>query len=178
MLPKTMTTNKETMMRTMKEVYSYLRHEGVSGVLVRRIERMSEQFATPEMFFSASKGDIMRAHQKSNPKAEYGLGNSFWRVFGKASAYFSSDEADEVSKSETCDKEAQETNGIADGMLRLIPLEDLKTVVSFMELCDVEAINLVEIVGFLGAVRIRQKKAEKPEASDGQPENIDGGDHK
>lgn len=155
-------------MKTMKEVYSYLRHEGVSGVLVKRIERMSEQFANPDEFFRASKGDIMRAHQKSNPKAEYGLGNSFWRVFGKASAYFSSDCDSEVRSSEG-HKTEDEMPG--EQMLRLIPLKDLQTVVSFMELCNVEAINLVEIVGFLNSVRIRQKPAEKPEASDSQHEN-------
>ena len=47
--------------------------------------------------------------------------------------------------------------------LRMLSVQELKTVVEFMELCDVEAINIIEITGFLNAVRMRQKKPEKVE---------------
>ena len=134
----------------------FLRKEGVSGVLVNRIGRLIGQFATMDAFFSASRGAILKAYKRITPDNDYGLGDSFWGVFNKANAFVKGKM--DVEKEPKCAKEHEDAPQIDQKLMRMMTLEELRTVVSFMELCDVEAINILEITGFLSSVRMRQKK--------------------
>ena len=143
-------------MKTKDDIIKYLRKDGVSGVLAERMNKLISQFATVDGFFSASQGDIMKAYSRIAPLNKHGLGRSFWSVFDKANAYVKGS----TKKPEPEIREEKKEDAYAD-VMRMMSLEDLKTVVAFMELCDVEAINIVEITGFLRSIKMRQKKTNK-----------------
>ena len=142
-------------MKTKDDIVKHLRGSGVSGVLAERIGKLMNQFATADGFFSASKGDIMKAYKKVAPFTKHGLGKAFWEVFDKANAFMKGKIAEGGEKPKKEDKMPE----VNPNVLRMMSLEELKTVVAFMELCDVEAVNIVEISGFLKSVRMRQSKA-------------------
>ena len=140
-----------------KELVIAMRKEGMSGVVVKRIERLLDRYATIDSFFSASKGSIMSEYSKINFGGKHSLGKSFWSSFDKANEIFRGG-----TRKEKPSRDIDEPGAVmVDSKdCRMMTLEQLKTVVSFMELCDVEAMNILEITGFLGAVRMRQKKPE------------------
>jgi hypothetical protein len=125
--------------------------------MIHRIGRLMDQFATPAGFLSASKGDIMRAWGRVFPGRTKGLGNKLWKVFDRVNAIYKGLDIGDVRVEPEKEAEACDAREV-----RMITLKELQTVVSFMDLCDIEAINLLEITGFLGAVRMRQ--GEKPDA--------------
>lgn len=152
-------------MKTKDDIIKYLRKDGVSGVLAERMNKLISQFATVDGFFSASQGDIMKAYSRIAPLNKHGLGRSFWSVFDKANAFYRGfdgkskdveDKKDHVEERPSFDPE----------ILRMMSLDELKTVVAFMELCDVEEINIVEITGFMKSVKMRQKKTNKTDCQD------------
>jgi len=145
-----------------EELLMAMRKDGMSGVVVKRIERLMGEYATPSAFFTASKGSIMSAYSKI-AKGSHGLGKSFWENFDRANAIFKSDLF--IPESDGVSHEIREP--VDAGSAKMLRLEELKTVVAFMELCDVEAINILEIVGFLGAVKMRQKKPEDQKPAEG-----------
>lgn len=51
---------------------------------VNRLRRLVAEFATPEAFFLASRGDITRQWNKLTPNSPRGLGAGFWNVYDKA----------------------------------------------------------------------------------------------
>lgn len=140
-----------------KELLGAMRKAGMSGVVVKRMDRMMERFATLEAFFTASSGDLMKAFAAMTPGGKKGLGKSFWASFDKAAAIYRGIDKG-VEEEETPKAMEPEVHEASPKEMRMISLEELQKVVSFMELCDVEAINILEIVGFLGAVKLRQKK--------------------
>ena len=154
-------------MKDKKEIEMLFRRDGMSGVMVKRIMRLMDQFATPEGFFSASKTASMKEYSKIAPGKEYGLGDKFWVVLNRATELY---RGVDLSKSEQNEDKSVENESenekYKEEVMKMLSLEDLKTVVAFMELCDVEAINILEIVGFLGAVRLRQKKPVSPPVQD------------
>lgn len=144
-------------MKTIDNIERYLRKEGVSGLMASRIKRVAEQFATTEAFFAASKADLLKAYSRASPNSGVDLGKKFWTVYDMALAYFKSSEDVDAEKGEVIEDHADLKDE-----LKLISLEDLKLVVNFMELCDVESICFMEIIGFLRNVRMRQKKDGDP----------------
>lgn len=147
---------------TREELEAALRRDGMSGVIVKRIMRLAGDFATLNGFFTASKGDIMKSYSKISPGNKHGLGDSFWAQLGRATQIFRSEGAEE--KNEVGKVRVEHVPERRVNEMRMMKLGELKTIVEFMELCDVEEINVVEIVGFLDAVKMRQKKPddEKP----------------
>ena len=141
---------------TREELETALRKDGMSGVIVKRIMRIAAEFATLNGFFAASKGDIMNSYNKIAPGNKHGLGDSFWVQLGRAMQIYKSEGVELKSKVDWVRVEHVPERRVND--MRMLKLGELKTIVEFMELCDVEEINVVEIIGFLDAVKVRQKK--------------------
>ena len=150
---------------TREELEFALRKDGMSGVIVKRIMRIAGEFATLNGFFAASKGDIMKSYNKIAPGNKHGLGDSFWIQLGRAMQIYKSEGVEWKSEvGRVCAENVPERRND----MRMLKLGELKTIVEFMELCDVEEINVVEIVGFLDAVKMRQKKPENAKPGEKQ----------
>lgn len=77
------------------EVIEHLRADkDVSSIATNRIVRMSQEFATPDAFFLASKGDLMKAYDRLVPEAKRGLGDSFFDAMAKAVRLWNAPEED------------------------------------------------------------------------------------
>jgi len=155
-------------MKTVKEVSEFLRHEGVSGMMVKRIERMIGEFPTVEAFCAAEKGHLMKVFNKITPESKHGLGAKFWPVFDKVLNYVRGtfEPSTPMFKCETVEmREEPEARPVDPRLTRFITAKQLENIVMFCQSCDVESINLAEICGFLDVVRFRQKDApgSKPE---------------
>jgi hypothetical protein len=135
-----------------------LRESGVSGVYTKRIIRLMNEFATPEAFFSASKGELMKAFNRTH-SSKRGIGNNFWKAFDMASRIYRCRKDD----SENAEIAKTEESKMEYVWKTMFPVDFLKTVVSFMELCDIDSIDLVGISQFLGSVHIKHKPESKPE---------------
>lgn len=158
-------------MKNEKEIEAWMRSQGMSGVAVEKIKKLMKQFATPQAFFSARKVDIETAYRKVSVKNKNGLGNKFWSVFDKVLAFFKT--KDEPMKKDDDNSESQQENAnqpIDMRLIRLIPVNEVKAVAAMMELLDIEAINLLEIMGFLSNVRFRQKKNDDAKTNEKKPD--------
>lgn len=158
-------------MKNEKEIEAWMRSQGMSGVAVEKIKKLMRQFATPQAFFSARRVDIESAYRKVSVKNKNGLGNKFWSVFDKVLAFFKT--KDEPMKKENDNSEIQHENEnqpIDVRLLRMIPVREVKAVADMMEFLDIEAINLLEIMGFLSNVRFRQKKNDDAKANEKKPD--------
>lgn len=150
-------------MKTIEEVENYLRSQKVSGVMAVRVRNLAKSFATIEAFFSAKKTDIEKMYNRITPDSKHGIGKGFWPIFNMALNYYNGTVAD---KDEEKYSSAEEDNANDDTILvRMHTYNELKSIVDMMEYCGIEAINFLEIAGFLENVRFRQKKTEdeKPE---------------
>ena len=148
---------KEKTMKTEKEIESWMRCQGMSGVAVEKIKKLMRQFATPQAFFSARKVDIEAAYRKVSQKNKNGLGNKFWYTFDKVLAFFKTKD-DVVDKEEDGKKPegSDELPPLDLDLIKLISRKEIKAIADMMELLEVESINLIEIVKFLQSVRFRQ----------------------
>lgn len=160
-------------MKTVKEVTEFLRHEGVSGIMVKRIERMIGEFPTVEAFCAADKGALMKVFNKTTPESKHGLGDKFWPIFDKVLNYVRGtlEPVTPMFKCETVEvREEPEEKPADPRLVRLIPVAMLEKVLMFCQACDVEAINIAEVCGFLDVVKFRQDKSgdkpvDKPEGN-------------
>lgn len=164
-------------MKTEREVMRFISEEIAKGemtvVFKNRIARMlgcdefhpgasdrSKGLTRIDMFFEASEGRIAEAYNRLTPGGKHGLGRAFKRMLDRIRYFYNGgyDKHETKEKEEVMVKEVVEVKAEE---MKLIPLEDLKRVVDFMQLCDIEAINVMEILKFLDCVRARQKKPEK-----------------
>jgi len=165
-------------MKTVKEVSEFLRHEGVSGMMVKRIERMIGEFPTVEAFCAADKGALMKVFNKTTPGSKHGLGDKFWPIFDMVLNYCRGtlEPATPMFKRESVEvREGPDENPVDQRLVKLIPVSVLEKVLMFCQACDVEAINVAEICGFLDVVKFRQDKSgdkpgDKPEGNAQDPE--------
>ena len=144
----------------------------MSGVSTERIKKLMDQFATPDSFFDASKSDIEKAYRKITPDNKHGIGKKFWDAFDKVRRFWKEKDVEKEDKSDVVKTEEP----FDTRLVRLIPYKELKAVVDMMELLDVEAINLMEIVRFLESVRFRQKKDEPKGAQQEKKDESHGGE--
>lgn len=68
-----------------------------SARIVGCIDRLCREFATPDAFFLASKGELMKAYAKITPGAKHGLGERFFSAMAKAIRLWNAPEEDESS---------------------------------------------------------------------------------
>lgn len=144
-------------MKSKEEIVGYLRSVGVSGKTAKCIERIMGQFATVDAFFTASRNDITRVYLKIT-SSKHSIGQKFWKVFDKALAYYkgiAEPEARPAQAEARAEKAMEEAYAES---LKMMTRNEIKDVLAFMELCDVEEINLLEVVGFLRSVKTRQRK--------------------
>ena len=105
-----------------------------SAVIVNRLFRLMERFATPDAFFAAPKGTLEKQYRELNPDAPRDLGRGFYECFDEALAMWNGGMA-ELGKSELPDP--------------LFTREDLKKVLDFMDLFEKPDIRLSEIQSVL-----------------------------
>lgn len=142
--------------KTIEEIEGYLRSRKVSGVMAVRFRNLASSFATVDAFFSAKREDIEKMYNRLTPDGHKGIGGRFWPVFNMALDFYNG--RCEEEKKETVSEPEQE-QPVDKREVEMITYDTLKKIVDMMELLDVEAINLMEISGFLRNVRFRQKKA-------------------
>ena len=112
---------------TIKRVLERM-HEtpGVSAMAVNRIEALMARFATPEAFFAAGKGELLKQwHDMGNDRD---LGDKFYEAFDLALSLY-----------------RQEDEGIPGPDLRKFSKEELKDLVDMMELMGVKAMDCAEM---------------------------------
>lgn len=56
----------------------------VSAKVANVVMRLSREFATPDAFFLASKGELMKAYARITPESKHGLGEKFFSAMAKA----------------------------------------------------------------------------------------------
>lgn len=157
-------------MKSKNDVEKWMRCQGMSGVATERIKKLMNEFATPDSFFDAKKVDIEKAYKKITPLNRHGIGKKFWDTFDKVRRFWKEKDVEKEEKSDVVKTEEP----FDTKLVRLIPYRVLKAVVDMMELLDVEAINLMEIVGFLESVRFRQKKDEPKDAQQEKKDDAKG----
>ena len=75
-------------------VLEELRKLGVTTTTVNRIETLAKQFAGPEQFFSATRGELSKVWNQLTPGSPKGLGDGFFDAFDKAAGLWRTPEAD------------------------------------------------------------------------------------
>jgi len=65
-----------------------------SARIVGCIDRLSREFATPDAFFLASKGELMKAYLRITPESKRGLGEKFFSAMAKAVRLWNTPEED------------------------------------------------------------------------------------
>lgn len=65
-----------------------------SARIVGCIDRMSQEFATPDAFFLATKGELMKAYARITPGSKRGLGRRFFDAMAKAVRLWNAPEED------------------------------------------------------------------------------------
>lgn len=143
-------------MKTIDEIEQYLRSRKVSGVLAVRFRKLASGFATVDAFFSAKKEDIEKMYNRLTPKSKNGMGNKFWPVFDMALDFYNGH--GECTEEDQRKAHADPAVDMTDKRLvKMYSHEELKSIVDMMEFCNIEAINFLEIAGFLENVKFRQK---------------------
>lgn len=154
-------------MKTKEDVINYMTAEGESSVIVNKMQRVMNEFASLEGFFSASKVDLMKAYNKVRPDSKAGLGDTFWMSYEKARGFFlrgpEDFEIDILPQPISSVPPQAPVVSIADS--RMFSLEELQTIVAFMDLCGVEEINLRQITEFFSAIKIKPKKRDAAESA-------------
>lgn len=112
---------------TIKRVFERLRAEpGVTAVAANRVEALLSRFATPEAFFAAGKGELLKQwHDMGN---ERDLGDRFYEAFDLALRLYRT-----------------EDEGLPTPAERRFAKDELKAVVDMMELMDVPAMDATEM---------------------------------
>ena len=135
---------------------------------VGRLKLVLDHFGTAEEFFSAaeSKGKLSAAYNAAKPDGRRGLGKKFFEVVDRIRLQR---EVDEMKK-ETAGwlKTPPMTSSQPDEPLakpgRFYTVQQLKALVSFMELCGVQAIDLAGVDEFCKVMRFDVFKAMGAEA--------------
>ena len=72
----------------------------ISTVTVNRLERMAREYATPEVFLQATKGELMAMWSKLTPNSPKGLGPNFFEGFGRLIGLYRSEPAEVMMKTD------------------------------------------------------------------------------
>lgn len=81
-------------MNKLAMILEELRKTGVSSTIVNRVETLAKQFAGPEQFFSATKGELQKVWNQLTPDSPKGLGDGFFDAFDRAAGLWRTPEAD------------------------------------------------------------------------------------
>lgn len=174
-------------MKTEREVMRFITEEIAKGemtaVFKNRIARLlncdefhpsvtdrSQKRERIDIFFEASEGRIAEAYNKLTPGGKHGLGREFKKCLDRIRYFYNGGYDKHEAPKEKEEIMVKEVVEVKPEEVKLIPLEDLKKIVDFMSLCDIEAINVMEILKFLDCVRARQKKPE--ELADNPPDGL------
>ena len=174
-------------MKTEREVMRVITEEiarsEMTAVFKKRIARLlncdefhpsvtdrSQKRERIDVFFEASEGRVAEAYNKLTPGGKHGLGREFKKCLDRIRYFYNGGYDKHETKEQKEEVMAKEVVEVKAEEVKLIPLEDLKRVVDFMQLCDIEAINVMEILRFLDCVRARQKKPEK--LADNPPDGL------
>lgn len=128
------TKKGKTMDKTRKsrlEEHLLLKH---SKVMVNRLFRLAEGWASFEAFLQASKGDLLKRWRELNPGSDRDLGDEFYATMDDAAAWCASP-ASEARPSEAPDP--------------VFTKDQLKKVLDFLEMFDKADIRLSEIQSLL-----------------------------
>lgn len=112
---------------TIKRVFEKMRETPeVSATAVNRVEALLTRFATPDAFFAAGKGELLKQwHDMGNDRD---LGDKFYEAFDLAlSLYRTEDE------------------GIPGPAMRKFTREELKDLVDMMELMSIKSMDCTEM---------------------------------
>ena len=134
----------------MNQIAERLKADGEKAVNVNRLVALAERFATPEAFFTASRGDLMKQFNLLHPGGERGLGKSFFTVFDKALRLWRAPVEDIKAK-----KAVVETAGeaLASFMSQRITANELMSVAQIMSDNKKEAITMKHLLNTLEMLR-------------------------
>lgn len=116
----------------------------VSTMSANRVERLANEFATPDAFFAASREVLMKAWNRITPDGKKGLSAGFFKAFNRALELWKD------TDSEPEEKEApQKKNEARDWDSVELSLEDVSTLKDEMELHGISKIPLEEALKML-----------------------------
>lgn len=119
-----------------------LRAEGVTAINANRIEKLANEFATVDAFFSATRGSIMSVWNKLHPDSGRSLGKNFFDAYDKALAIWK--RGDEPRPQPKL-KPAEDMSWLGHELTQ----EEVKKVLDFMELFQVKSISFAGIATLL-----------------------------
>lgn len=117
-----------------------LRAEGVTTVNVNRIKALAGEFATVDAFFSATRGSVMGLWNKLHPDSGRSLGKGFFDAYDRALAIWK--RGDEPRPQP---KPTEDMSWLGHELTQ----EEIKKVLDFMELYQVESMSFARIVTLL-----------------------------
>lgn len=117
-----------------------LRAEGVTAINANRIEKLANEFATVDAFFSATRGSIMSVWNKLHPDSGRSLGKGFFDAYDRALAIWK--RGDEPRPQP---KPAEDMSWLGHELTQ----EEIKKVLDFMELYQVESMSFAGIATLL-----------------------------
>ena len=112
---------------TKERLTEKMKAAGMATLLVNRIASLMDEFATPDAFFAASRGDLQRRwHEKGNQRD---LGDGFFEGFDQALAIWRAPDEDKY----------------VPPSLRKFTKEDLKTIVDAMDLLSIPVMDAAQM---------------------------------
>ena len=140
-------------MEKIEEVFSKMKRDGISALTVNRLRSVKNQFASVDAFIASDRDDVAKAYSIMFPLRKYGLSHKFWDAYDMAKYLYVNGIEPEVKHEESTPREEAKKDVYEE---RMFDIDELKAITSFMELCDVEAINLRGITEVLSAIKIRK----------------------
>lgn len=116
-----------------------LRKTGVSATMVNKLETLAKQFAGPEQFFSATRGELSKVWNQLTPDSPKGLGDGFFEAFDRAAGLWRTPEADAAVLQSA-------------PLSRMITTGHLQKLKDFMEMFSLQELPLGKLLDILDTV--------------------------
>lgn len=126
-------------MNKLAMILEELRKLGVTTTMVNKLETLAKQFAGPEQFFSATRGELSKVWNQLTPDSPKGLGDGFFEAFDRAAGLWRTPEADAAVLQ-------------AAPLSRSISVEQLQKLKDFMEMYSIKERPLGKLLDILDII--------------------------
>lgn len=126
-------------MNKLAMILEELRKLGVTTTMVNKLETLAKQFAGPEQFFSATRGELSKVWNQLTPDSPKGLGDGFFEAFDRAAGLWRTPEADAAVLQ-------------AAPLSRSISVEQLQKLKDFMEMYAIKERPLGKLLDILDII--------------------------
>ena len=155
--------------RTLRTKIRQFVQENYRTFIQKKVMRVCEGFETVEEFCKATPGEWLAAYRKARPQSNVDLGARCLQAIEDAIAFVKEDaisaqkamEARKAAERELAETKArQEAERKAKGEREnpKFSYEELKSLIAFMELCNIKAIDLKAVKNWIAMIDVRIKE--------------------